>query len=121
MTCQSGLRRNRSGTLVTSPWKEQLRRPRRDDKGGVPGRVAAGLDRGDAGSDLAAPFIARHLVREVGENFAVESERGLGEALWRPAHVVVVHPERPVDGGHLNLGIGEGERSVGGLEPEDMV
>src|SRR5262244_2582576 len=116
-----GVAQEQVGHVGDVALEEQLRGPRGDDEGGVPGRVAAGLDRGDAGSDLAAPFIARHLVREVGENLAVESERGLGEALWRPAHVVVVHPERPVDGGHLDLGIGEGERSVRGLEPEDMV
>src|SRR5262245_23585263 len=63
--------------------EEELCRTRGDDESAVAGRVTAGVERGDAGGDLLAPFVSRHLVGKVGENLAIESERRLLEAFRR--------------------------------------
>ena len=73
-TCQSGLRRNSSGMLVTSDCTRILRGAGGHRERRVPRRMAGRRERGDAGRHFLAPVVFRHLAGDVAEDFP-----GVGE------------------------------------------
>ena len=83
--------------------------------------MAGRADRGDAERHLLIPGVARDLAVERIEYPAVVVEELGHAALGRAAHLAVVHPELPFAVGHLDLGIRERRRVVGGEQPVHVI
>ena len=118
--CQSGLRRNRYGLLVTSPstsidWLPDA--TMNDVCPGVWPCVAIEVIPGTSSLPGSNLFTLSSMILEHAPHIEPDRTRGLG----RLAHVGVVHPVRPFGRRHMDLGIREHEPAVLVAQPVDVV
>src|SRR6185437_5003004 len=91
-----------------------------DREGGMARRMAVSRNGDDSGRHLVTRFEPAHLLGDVLED-APCVEKILMHGAGRPAHVGVVHPERPFRLRHPNFRLGKYLGAVLGLDAVDMI